>query len=236
MAVAKLAVDAITSFTGLAKQLAKLPELTLPQYAPATRALYEICQALLVANENTARWYYRFLYFDFHVPDARSKWIALVQEYRPWRAGPGYHDLKFRCSDIELIYYRDIESKFGSWLLDRVSFPRQPHLVDDAQARITTARAIVSNLATADGTMVTFITDEIFGRIDEFVKRADPAVLAARLDEAERHRLIFKSGSKTITLFLDREGGALTDLVIAFANAAKVPIGTNKTYVLASPT
>jgi hypothetical protein len=108
VAAAKEGLELIQQFIELGKELAKLPTLVLPQYQPAAQDLYEICQKILKANENTARWLHRFRYFDFKDANARFNFLSAVQEYKALRAGPGFKELKFSCFDIGQIYYRHI--------------------------------------------------------------------------------------------------------------------------------
>lgn len=106
-------------FIKVANELAKLPALVLPQYQSAAQDMYKICQKLLTANENLSRWLYRFLYFDFRQNDARQKFLTTVQEYKAMKAGPHFQQLKFSCSDINQIYYRNIASKLGNWFTNQ---------------------------------------------------------------------------------------------------------------------
>jgi hypothetical protein len=88
MPAIKPAVELFNKFIGIAKELAKLPQLVLPQYQTAAKDLYLISQKLLVANENLSRWLYRFLYFDLGQPDARSNFLKLIVDYKTMKQGP----------------------------------------------------------------------------------------------------------------------------------------------------
>lgn len=48
-------MDSINQFVSIAKVIAKLPALILPQYKQAAEDLYEICKKILKANEALAR-------------------------------------------------------------------------------------------------------------------------------------------------------------------------------------
>jgi hypothetical protein len=49
----------------------------------------------------------------------RGKFLTAVQEYKTMKSGPEFQQLKFSCSDIGQIYYRNIASKMGNWLTSR---------------------------------------------------------------------------------------------------------------------
>src|SRR6266498_2790658 len=93
------ALDVFDHFINIAKELAKLPQLVLPQYRAAAQDLYEISQKLLTANENLARWLYKFLYFDFRQPQeqARTQFFDLVRDYKTMKLGPEFRQLKISC-------------------------------------------------------------------------------------------------------------------------------------------
>jgi len=203
-------LEIIEKFIGLGKELAKLPALVLPQYADAARDLYEICRKLLDANENTMRWFNKFRYFDFQDPVARASFLAAVQEYQGLKAGTGFKQLKFSCSDIAQIYYRSIASKLGNWLTD--------------QQKLEEAEGIFSKITDADREMVRFVQESVLESIDKFVAAAEPLVDTGNLPEAEKLRLEFKLATADLTPTLEFFGNELSDLTITFAGIARVPI------------
>lgn len=204
------ALDAVDKFIGIAKELGKLPALALPQYQDAASDLYEICQKLLVANENLSRWLYRFLYFDFRQQDARTEFLAAVQDYRTMKTGPEFQQLKFSCSDIGQVYYRSIDSKLGNWITDQ-------HKLEEAQG-------IFAALTEADYGMVAFTYDYVVSQLDEFIDQAESHIDVGSPDEAETARLKFKAESREVTDRLEKFSGELAELVMQFAQLARIPI------------
>jgi hypothetical protein len=197
-------------FIALGKELANLPALVLPQYQPAAADLYEICQKILNANENTARWFHRFRYFDFQSPNARSDFLAAVQEYRTLRSGVMFKQLKFSCGDIGQIYYRNISSKFSNWFV--------------ITQKVEEAQGVFEKLTNADLAMVDFTQEHILSKLDNFLQRVESEVDANNLNEAEKLRLEFKSDTKEIVKYLEDFSDDLSELVLRFANIARIPI------------
>jgi len=210
MTTIKTALEIIDKFIGIGKQLAKLPALVLPQYQVAAQDLYTICQKLLSANENLSRWLHRFLYFDFRGSDARQKFLTAIQEYKSMKSGVGFQQLKFSCRDISGIYYRDISSKLGGW------FSNQQKLEETA--------GIFAALIDTDNEMTAFVYDHVVTKLDDFVTKAEQHVNAAAFDAAEEARLQFKADSREVTERLEKFSGELADLVITFAQIARVPV------------
>ena len=175
-------LGSINQFIRLANELAKLPALTQPQYRNAAKSLYQICQMLLEANENMARWLYKFLYFDFQQEGAGKDFNDLVAQYRTMKTGPELRQLKFRCGNIGYIYYEQIQSKLGRW------FTRQGKRED--------AEKIFASLSTADAAMVDFISDEVIKQLDAFVSEAEEHVAANDMNAAEESRLRYKAESR----------------------------------------
>jgi hypothetical protein len=203
-------LGATNQFIRLANELAKLPALTQPQYRNAARSLYQICQMLLEANENTARWLYKFLYFDFQQEGAGNAFNNLVAQYRTMKTGPELKQLKFRCGDIANIYYEQIQSKLGRW------FTRQRKLQE--------AQRIFASLSSADEEMVDFISREVIEQLDAFVNEAEEHVAANDMNAAEESRLRYKAEFREVTERLETFSGELADLVVHFANIARTPV------------
>ena len=204
------ALDVIDQFVKLGKELASLPALVLPQYRAASISLYEICQKLLIGNENLARWLYNFQYFDFNRPDARSEFLDLCKKYRIMKSGPERRELKFRCADIGLIYRKDIELKIGGWFTN--------------QQRVDDVRWIFGALSSADGNMIDFIDDQVLNRLDAFETEAEGLVRANDVNGAEAARLRFKAATTDVGRRLEQFSGELSDLVIKFAGIGGVPV------------
>ena len=204
------ALDALDKFVKLGKELAGLTALVLPQYKDAAVDLYRVCQKLLSANENIARWLYEFQYFDFRKASAQSDFLDLCKRYRLMKIGPERRDLKFRCGDIAAIYHRDIESKIGNWFTD--------------QQKLNQARSIFSELSSADGHMIEFIDEQVLASIDAFENEARPCAEVNKMDDAERARLQFKTSTADITQCLEQFSAGLSELVMTFAQIARVPV------------
>lgn len=204
------ALDSIDKFVGIAKELARLPALVLPQYQSSARDLYEICQRLLAANENLSRWLYRFLYFDFRHPEARTRFLEMAQEYRTMKLGPDFQQLKFSCGDIGSIYYRNISSRIGNWFT--------------GQAKREEVEGIFQALTDADNDMVAFTYDQVVARIDALSEQAEDFVDTLDMNAAEEVRLRFKAELREITERLEKFSGELADLTVSFAKIAHVPV------------
>lgn len=203
-------LDLIEQFISLGKEIAKLPALVLPQYQPAAADLFEICKKILTANENTARWLHRFRYFDFKHPDARSNFLAAVQEYRSLRSGPEFQQLKFSCGDISQIYYRNISSKLGGWFSD-------PYKLEEAEGTF-------SKLTDADLEMVDFLQEHIFRKLDEYLDRIEQAIDFGNMEETEKLRLELKTDTSEVVQCLEKFSDDLSDLVLDFGKIARVPL------------
>ena len=112
-------LELFDKFISVAKELAKLPALVLPQYQTAAQDLYIITQKLLMANEYLSRWLYKFIYFNFRGSDPVSDFYDLVQDYKSMKNGPEFNQLKFSCQDISSIYYQNISSKLIDWFANK---------------------------------------------------------------------------------------------------------------------
>jgi hypothetical protein len=208
-----VALEGLDKFISVAKELAKLPALVLPQYRPAARDLYEISQKLLAANETLSRWLYLFLYFDFRHVEARSRFLDLVRDYRTMKQGPEFNQLKFSCGDISMIYSRNLTSTIGRWITN--------------QAKLEEAEGIFATLADADRDMVRFTYDYVVEKLDDAVGRMETHVNVGpmgQMDAAEAARLEFKAEMAETTKRLEKFSGELTDLVIRFASIAQEPV------------
>jgi hypothetical protein len=203
-------LDAIDKFVKLGNELAKLPAFVFPQYRTAAIDLYQICQKLLVANENLARWLYSFQYFDFTRPSSVPDFLGLCQKYTVMKTGPERRELKFRCSDIRLIYKKEIESKIGTWFTN--------------QQRAKVAGDVFEELTGYDQAMVDFIEREVINRLDTFEKEVEPLVRGNDLNGAEAARLRFKALTGDLGRRLEQFSGELSDLVIKFAEIGKIPV------------
>lgn len=203
-------IQIVDQFIGVAKELAKLPAMVLPQYQAAATDLYEICKKILTANENMARWLQRFRYFNFQGPNARAEFLAAASEYKALKSGPQFKQLKFSCSDIAQIYYRQIASKIGNWFT--------------SQQKEEEARGIFDQLTNADNAMVEFAQDAILGEIDKFLDQVERFVDVNDLVNSETTRLVFKANTADIAQTLEKFGNSLSELVLEFAGIARVPI------------
>jgi hypothetical protein len=204
------ALDIFDKFISIAKELAKLPQLVLPQYRAAAQDLYEIAQKLLTANENLSRWLYRFLYFDFRRQDARTQFLDLIRDYKTMKQGPEFRQLKFSCGDIAAIYYRNVASKLGDWLSD--------------QTKLKEAQSMFAALSDADRDLVSFTYDQVVKALDTAIDDIESRVEAGAMDDAELRRLQAKADMKDVTERLEAFAGALSELVISFAGIARAPV------------
>ena len=203
------ALDSIDHFIGVARRISGVPALA--DRPGVAEDLYIIAGKLLKANENMTRWLHRFLLFDFRGQDARSRFLSLLEEYRTTKAGPGFHDMKYSCGDIFLIYERNIKGDIPTL------FP------DDAEKRATSEAAFYE-LADADADMVAFIHETVVGQIDAFVRDVEDRLDRSDLNAAEERRLRFKVDSASLTGRLERFASELSDLVLTYARLARRPV------------
>ncbi len=210
MPVNTLALETLDKFANISKELAKLPALVLPQYRNSVKDLYEICQKLLIANENLSRWLFQFLYFDFRHPEAQKRFQELLEQYQIMKSGLEFQKLKISCGDINRIYYKNISSKIGNWFT--------------SQAKIEEVEGIFQALGYADGELVALTYDHVVARIDDFIMHVEGLVKAGAMDDAERIRLKFKAELRDVAERLQKFGGELVDLVILFAEFAHEPV------------
>jgi len=206
----KNSLEIFDKFIGIAKEIAKLPALVLPQYQDSAQDMYQICQKLLTSNENLSRWLYRFIYFDFRHPNAQSNFMTAVGEYRTMKNGPEFQQLKFSCSDIESVYYQHISSKIGDWFSNK--------------QKMEEVEGIFKSLSEADAEMVSLTYDEVIHKLDAFIENVERFVDSGDFDNSERERLKFKTDSKEITSAFEKFSGELSVLVIKFAQIARVPV------------
>jgi len=115
----KTSLDIFSNFIDIAQEIVNLPALILPQYQAAVQDMYQICQKLLIANENLSRWLHRFIYFDFRQNDARTVFMTALKEYKTMKSGPEFQQLKFSCNDISCIYDQHISSKIKDWFANK---------------------------------------------------------------------------------------------------------------------
>jgi hypothetical protein len=123
-------------------------------------------------------------------------------------------ELKFSCGDIGSIYRRDIESKIGDLLTNK--------------RKLKEAKEIFSDLGVGDRSMLQFIDDQMLGKIDAFQEEAEKYVDVNDLNRAEDSRLRFKKETGDIMQHLECFNGAMSDLVMKFAQIGKVPVTLSK--------
>lgn len=205
------ALDSIDHFIKHATRIAKLPILSEPEYRPAAQDLLEIAQKLMVSNENMARWLNDFLQFDFNPSEAGGAFRKLVAEFRTTKAGPGFHEMKFRCGDIWTIYHRNIDSKL-------------PELFPNDDAAADAVRHALGELSNADDDLVAFIYDTVIGGIDHFVDTAENRLDQGDINGAEAARLQFKADSRNLSTRLVSFAGGLADLVLVYSRLAGRPV------------
>src|SRR5262245_27767307 len=75
----------------------------IPDFRECSRGFEAICNKLLDANENVARWINRFRDFDATHPNVVEEFRKLAADYRSLKTGRGYQELKFDCREIETI-------------------------------------------------------------------------------------------------------------------------------------
>lgn len=205
------ALDSVDRFIGVGEELANQQVLSKPKYAGAVENLVEVIQILLTSNENMARWLNRFTQFNFRADDARKQFLTLVGEYNTAKTGPELRQMKWPCGEIRHIYDDHIRPDMTDMF---VQSEVPPERLD----------AAFKGLGYADDDMVAFIYETVVGGIDGFLKTAEPAVDANKLDAAEQARLEFKVSARQLSERLERLGGGLSDLLLRYARIAGRPV------------
>lgn len=206
----KMGMNSVDQFVSTAKVIAKLPALILPQYKQAAEDLYEICKKILKANEALSRWLQNFRYFDFTITNSNSKFLDLVKEYKIMKTSTEFQNLKFHCSDIEIIYFGNIESGIKKWF--------------SKETKKEEVQGIFKRLSQADGEMVKFVFDGIVKEIDYFIDVVEDLVQNNDIDYAEEQRLLFKSDTAKATEKMEEFSNDLANLVIQYARIANKAI------------
>jgi hypothetical protein len=203
------ALDGIDRFIAVAEDIATMSLFGKRKSEPVARAIYNIARKLLETNENMSRWLNRFLYFDFGTPDARSRFLELVQHYRTARAGPEFQEMKYSCSDIYLIYRRHIAGQI-------------PNLVPEDKVEET--KFAFLSLGVSDQDMVEVIANSLIGGIDGFVQGSESDVDRSDLNSAERRRLEFKAASAGFTARIEGFATQLSGIVLTYARLANISL------------
>jgi hypothetical protein len=204
-------LEAVTAFVRLGKELAGLKELLLPQYRDAAADLYKVSRLILDANRTTAGWLSRFRHLDFRAPGAHGQFLNTLIEFDQFLAGNGAQEMKFSCSDIDLIYRKHIKGSLSGWF--GLGSRKEKRVAD-----------IFARLSDADDEIGEFIDTVVLPALKDFRRDVGGAVNAADLDRAEQIRLEFVSGTEPLAETLERFAGQLSDLVRAFARLANVPV------------
>lgn len=132
------ALDSVDRFIRVGGEIARMPILAMPEYKTAADGLFEISRKLLAANENLARWLYRWVYFDFKASNAREQFFTLVKDYRSARSGPAFQAMKSPCGDIVYIYDVRIADKIAEMFpLDERAGEEARHSTASASPRQT---------------------------------------------------------------------------------------------------
>lgn len=121
-----------------------------------------------------------------------------------------FQNLKFHCSDIEIIYIGNIESGIKKWF--------------SKETKKEEVQGIFRRLSQADGEMVKFVFDGIIKEVDFFIDGVENIVQNNKMDDAEEQRLIFKSDTAKATEKMEEFSNDLSDLVIQYARIAKKAI------------
>ncbi len=210
MAMGKEGFELIEQFISIGKEIAKLPALILPQYQSAAADLFEICKKILTSNENMAKWLHRFRYFDFKHPDARSNFLAAVQEYRSFRTGSQVQQFKFSCGDISQIYARNISSKLGGLF--------------SSSYKLEQAEGVFAKLTDFDLEMVAFLQVNILRTLNNYLDQCEPVVDGGNMENAEKLRLELKLETGEVVQYLEKFSDGLSELVLDFAKIARVTL------------
>jgi hypothetical protein len=205
------ALDTVGRFIGVGQELANQEILSESRYSGALEHLIEVIQILLSANENMSRWLNKFAQFDFRAHDARARFLSLVAEYGTAKSGAELRQMKWPCGEIRYIYDTQIRPGIADMFVQTEVTPEQ-------------LDAAFTGLGDADDDMVAFIYETVVGGIDDFLETAEPAVDASDFDTAERARLEFKVHARQLSERLERLGGGLADLVLAYTRLAGRPV------------
>ncbi len=209
--VSTAALDPIDEFTAIAVRTAEVTASRDGKLAAASAALCDVAQRLLASNRHTASWLSQFTSFDIGGADAAARFRKLRDEFNTAKAGPELHRMKFRCRDLGAIFDREIKPE-----LDRI-FPGDLA----AQQEI---EQVFDRLPGADDDMVDFIHSQLVQVIDRYVADVLPPLQDGRPNVAERRRLAFDRDTAPLMERLIHLGGALSDLVLAFADEAGIDV------------
>ncbi len=206
------ALDDIDAFIHTAHELAALEILAEAEFRPAVSALCDVAQELMSANEYMAGWLNRFVYFDFRQDAAQGRFKELLKEYETTKSSPrGFNRMKFRCSEIWVIYQRDIDATLGE-------------LPAENQDLAEEVRRVCYGLGESDDRMVAFIYEQLLTSIDAFCASAEASLNRSDLNGAETARLQFSVASKDLSTRLVRFANDLSDLVLTYARIAQRPV------------
>ena len=210
---ARQAVETINSFIRIGETIEKLPQLTLPQYQQAALELAKISFKISKAIEIAVSWITCVSTFQF-IRDpsvAKDQFYQLAGKYKSLRAGDTFKKLDFACGDIASIYNGQLQNSLDMIFADRSGSERDG------------VKAIFVNLSNADNDMRAFVSEQIVGRLDSFVRDIEGIlpdnayVDLAKIKEAENKKLEFTRDSRDILKELTQMNDALNDLVIKFA-------------------
>lgn len=86
------------------------------------------------------------------------------------------------------------------------------------------AEGIFLALTDADNDMVEFTYNKVIASLDNFLGRVEQNVDSGAIDIAEEERLKFKAESMDFTEAFEKFSGELSDLVITFAQKARIGV------------
>jgi hypothetical protein len=202
--------EVIRSFISVAEEIAKLASLALPQYQAAAADMHQVCPNILDANKNLLRVINGFVYFDFEDADYRKDFSKLYKSYKDLKVSADFQKFKFSCGDINNVYRANIEDKIGGWFGD--------------QRKQEEVKGIFEQMTNVDRTLEELIYNRILSIFEDYIDQIRNLVSKDNKLGAEEKRFELERTFDPIIEELAKFNGALADLVVQFANKARVPI------------
>lgn len=211
MTVDTSALDPVDEFVAVAARAAEVDALRARHLPRASAALCEASKRLLAANRHMAGWLTRFTSFRISDPQPADRFRALRDEFVQAQAGGDLSLMKWRCHELGVIFDWEIAPD-----LDRI-FPGDPAARDEITE-------VFGRLRDADDNMVDFIRHVVVASIEDYVGDVLPDLDAGRLNAAGRRHLAFDRDTAQLMARLIHLAGALSGLVLRFAEQAGVDV------------
>lgn len=208
--LAAIGLDVIDQFISVSKTVADLAQLALPQYQRAAADMHQVCLNILTANKNLLRLINGFVYFNFDDPAYKKDFVKLYKSYKDLKVSPKFQELKFSCGDINNVYRLNIEDKIGSWF---GNLQKQEEV-----------KGIFEQMSNVDADLEKLIYEQLVAVFETQVNRIRESVMKSDSIGAEERRFELEMTFDPVIEKLVGLNSALAELVVKFANKARVPI------------